>query len=368
MRPIPRLRLLAAAAPALLALSGTGPATQRRSGPGARAAVGAGAQPAAAAWTGAVRRHTVRRARVGPRFDPAVLGESSGLAASAAAPGLLWTVNDGGGGAELFAVAADDGRVLGRVAVAGAANVDWEAVAVGPCGASSPAPPAAACVYVGDVGDNAAGGGGGVGRAEVTLYRVPEPLGAPAGPLRLPASTAPPAALAVRYADGPRDVEAMVVLPDGDVWLVTKHPARRPDGGARPALVYRVPAAAWGAPGGATARLVDSLPLTPDATLTGRVTDAAFDPARRLLAVRTYAAVYLIPAAGPPWRVDHARPAAVCDLGVLREPQGEGVTFLPGARGARGAGRADPPRLALSSEANLLGRGGLATAECPPPG
>jgi hypothetical protein len=349
---------------------------------------------------------TVRAARVGPRFGPDGPRESSGLAASARVPGLLWTLDDGGAAPDLLAVAADDGRVLGRVRVAGATNVDWEALAAGPCadvadarpGAAVPrraphppparTPPATAppatplpvgarggCLWVGDVGDNAAAGYGGDGaRASVTLYRVPEPLGALAGGLpprrgrsgpALPTTTASAVALGVRYADGPRDVEAMAVFPDGEGWLITKHPVRRADGSPRPALVYRVPAAAWAgaAPGGApaapvTAPLVDSLPLVPDATITHRVTDAALDAARRLLVVRTYAAVYLVPVAGPPWRVDRARPATRCRVGVLGEPQGEGVAVLPGPA----------VTLALSSETNLLGRGGLAFARCPPAG
>jgi hypothetical protein len=47
---------------------------------------------------------------------------------------------------------------------------------------------------------------------------------------------------------------------------------------------------------------------------------------------------------------------------VLREPQGEGVAFFPPA------GRGGPAAaLALSSETNVLGPGGLAFAECPAP-
>jgi hypothetical protein len=222
----------------------------------------------------AVVRRTVRAARVGPRFGPDGPRESSGLAASARVPGLLWTLDDGGAAPDLLAVAADDGRVLGRVRVAGATNVDWEALAAGPCadvadarpGAAVPrraphppparTPPATAppatplpvgarggCLWVGDVGDNAAAGYGGDGaRASVTLYRVPEPLGALAGGLpprrgrsgpALPTTTASAVALGVRYADGPRDVEAMAVFPDGDAWLITKHPSRRADGSPR---------------------------------------------------------------------------------------------------------------------------------------
>jgi hypothetical protein len=333
----------------------------------------AGASTAGAATTGlaadaappAAERRRVRRPRVGPRFDPAVLGESSALVASEHVPGLLWTVNDGGGGPVLLAVAADDGRALAQVRVAGARNDDWEALGRGPCRAG-----ASACLYVGDVGDNVAGAGGGgpgSGRTSVTLYRVPEPLGGLAGPLpprgarralRLPAATARAEALEVRYTDGPRDVEAMAIFPDADSWLITKHPTRRADGTRRPALVYRVGAEAWGAAGPATARLVDSLPLVPDGTIVDRVTDAAFDPGRRLLAVRTYAAVLLVPVDGPPWRVARERRATRCDVGVLREPQGEGVAFAPGP---------GDPTLVLTSESNLLGAGGLATVACPPP-
>lgn len=351
--PCPVHRRRAAAAPALLLLVACHPGF----GPPADAVPG---------WSEAPARRTVRRPRVGPRFDLPALHESSGLVASARVPGLLWTMNDGGNPAELFAVAAATGRVLGRVRVTGARNEDWEALAQGPCGPGA-AGGDRACLYVGDVGDNAAGAGGtGAGRPSVTQYRVPEPVGTLAGPLPrrrgrpgvgLPVATAPAAALAVRYADGPRDVEAMAVLPDGATWLVTKQPTRRPDGSVRPALVYRVGAGAWEAGGVATARLVDSLPIVPDGTVTRRVTDAALDADRRLLAVRTYTAVYLVPLAGPPWRIDHGRRATVCEIGVLREPQGEGIAVVP----------APEPAFVLSSESNLLGAGGLATARCPAP-
>jgi hypothetical protein len=91
-----------------------------------------------------------------------------------------------------------------------------------------------------------------------------------------------------------------------------------------------------------------------------RVTDAALDLPRRLLAVRTYQAVYLVPLAPAPgggWRVARAPAATVCDLTSLREPQGEGLAVMPGGGGT----------LILSSESNLLGPGGLASVACPAP-
>jgi hypothetical protein len=102
---------------------------------------------------------------------------------------------------------------------------------------------------------------------------------------------------------------------------------------------------------------VDSLPVVPDGSVFTRVTDAALDPARLLLAVRTYRAVYVVPLAGPPWRVDRARRATTCDVAALGEPQGEGLGILPGPA----------VTMLLASESNVLGPGGLATVACPPP-
>jgi hypothetical protein len=217
-------------------------------------------------------------------------------------------------------------------------------------------------------------------RRRVTIYRLPEPRGGLAGPLpaarargrlAFPAETAPATALDVRYPDGPHDVEAMAVFPDATVWLVTKQVHRRPDGSLRPVLVYEVDGAAWAAAGPrarkgeerappAAARLVDSLPIVPDGTVFHRVTDAALDLPRRLLAVRTYQALYLVPLAAAPggrWRVARTPAATLCDLTALREPQGEGLAIVPGGGGA----------VLLSSESNVLGPGGLASATCPAP-
>src|SRR5215207_1575918 len=60
-----------------------------------------------------------------------VLVEISGVAASRAHPGVLWTHNDSGGAPEVYAV-AQDGADLGTYAVDGARATDWEDIAVGP--------------------------------------------------------------------------------------------------------------------------------------------------------------------------------------------------------------------------------------------
>ncbi|HMS02075.1 MAG TPA: hypothetical protein PKE51_03835 [Gemmatimonadaceae bacterium] len=272
----------------------------------------------------------LRDVEVSGELEDASLRETSGLAPSAQVPGLFWTHNDSGNAPTLFVI-DDRGRSHGRVTLTGATNRDWEAIAVGPCNAAD-------CVYVGDVGDNAAR------RPLVTLWRVPEP--AVPGPGRTGVA-APVDSLTVRYPDGAHDVEAMWVDGRGDTWLVTKRRLRGPDGTWRRARVYRVSAAAWSAAQPALAELVDSLPHVSTRAERTMITDAAYAPDGRL-AIRTYGWVYVfatVPGTGRP----QARLAA-CDLAPLRERQGEALAW-----------RADG-RLLFASEGR---RAPLYTAHCP---
>src|SRR5688572_13317881 len=76
------------------------------------------------------------------------LEEVSGLAASSANPGMLWTHNDSGNPAVVYLV---DENLKIRLAcrLQGIKNRDWEDIAVGP----GP-DPAKRYVYVADIGDN----------------------------------------------------------------------------------------------------------------------------------------------------------------------------------------------------------------------
>jgi hypothetical protein len=147
--------------------------------------------------------------------DPAA-DELSGLVASRARRGLLWSQGDSGTAPELFALRAD-GTELGRVPVPGVAAVDWEDIAAGP----GPE------LWIGDIGDNAAA------RPSVDVLRVPEP--APGA-----AATAAPARLTLRYPDGPHDAETLLVDPLRDELLVVTK-------AFGPARAYRAPAHATGA-------------------------------------------------------------------------------------------------------------------------
>ena len=249
---------------------------------------------------------------IGP-VAAATLDESSGLAASAVEPGVFWTMNDD---TEPVLFALDTtGADLGRVRLAGARNLDWETISVGPCEGNG-------CLYAGDTGDNEA-----VRRTRL-IYRTPEPRRRGG---RFPASV-PAAHLEYRYSDGPKDVEAMWVGADESIWLVSKRPARDSTTGRhRSALVYRIGKEAWQATGVVVAQLVDSLPIIPGSAPGRLITDASLAPDRRLLALRTYTELYLIDADPATGRPSAGAPRRVCDLTPVQERQGEGVAWLDGS-------------------------------------
>jgi len=258
------------------------------------------------------------------RFEENRLRESSGVAVSRTQPGVLWTHNDSGNPAELFATDTA-GRLLGIWSVAGATNADWEDLALGPC-------PVGTCLYIGEIGDNSET------RPGVRLYRVPEPRVGDSA-----ASTATAEALSFRYPDRPRDVEALFVDGNGDAWLVSKG---RSDG----VFLYRIKAAAW--EGDSTvADLIGPLPIPPRRSSSHLVTGGAVSPDGRTVVVRTYTELFLFR-----WNADgHLVPAPEpnrCDISGLGEPQGEAVAWF------------DDTTLVLTSEADGRLRGPIHLVRC----
>jgi hypothetical protein len=132
---------------------------------------------------------------------PEVLGETSGVAFSRAAEGVLLTHNDGGHAAWVYALDTL-GQVLGELQVAGAENQDWEDIATSECDEG-------ACIYLADIGDNQ------LARDSIVLYRLPDP-GTYEG------QSVPATAYPMRLPDGPRDMETLFVLPGEEVFFVSK--------------------------------------------------------------------------------------------------------------------------------------------------
>jgi hypothetical protein len=248
-------------------------------------------------------------------FSDRRLTEASGVVASTKEPGVLWSQNDSGNAAMLFAYDST-GAPRGAVQVRDADNTDWEAIAIGPC-------PRGECLYIGDVGDNFAT------RSYVRVWRIPSPMST--------ARVTESATLRrIVYPGGARDVEAMWVAPDTSVWFATKRPEGDAKGRPRPSRLYRVPASAWasGSTTTATAELVDSLPIVPRASVSRDwVTDASLSSVmpdgRRRLAILTYGSVYVFDA--DPFTGRPRAPLASCAVPPgLR--QAEGISWLPDGR------------------------------------
>lgn len=142
----------------------------------------------------------------GPIHDDA-LGEISGITAGIRNPTLYWVHNDSGDSVRIFAL-DQDGAVRLTYQLAGAGAQDWEEIAIGR-GPTEGLP----YLYMGDIGDNARQ------RAEIVVYRVPEPAVSGSGTDTLTEVDA----LHLRYPDGAHNAEAMLVDPiTGELVIVEK--------------------------------------------------------------------------------------------------------------------------------------------------
>ncbi|HEX5871755.1 MAG TPA: hypothetical protein VFY65_15110 [Longimicrobium sp.] len=227
---------------------------------------------------------------------PDAVHESSGIALSAGGD-ALWTHNDSG--EPILHLVGTDGTPRGQVRVAGATVTDWEDVAAGPC------PGGGRCLYVADIGDNQAA------RPRITLFRVPEPAAGDA-------QTRPAEALIAEYPDGPHDAEAMFVLPDGGVHIVTK-------GETGHVAVYRLPRTARP---GTPARLEQVAELRAGAVpRPERITGAAAAPDGHWIVLRTLNSLAFY-RAGDLGAGRLGQPLTF-DLKPLDEKQGEAVELGP---------------------------------------
>jgi hypothetical protein len=136
--------------------------------------------------------------------------EASGIVASRLNPNVLWTHNDSGDTARIFAM-TPAGSNLGTYSISGASASDWEDMATGPGPVAG-----TQYLYIGDIGDN------GASRSTVAVYRVPEPV---VSDTQSPVTSSISGAVkfTFSYPNGAHDAESLFVDPlTKDIYIISK--------------------------------------------------------------------------------------------------------------------------------------------------
>ena len=242
---------------------------------------------------------------------PRILRESSGVAWSRVRPEVLFSHNDGGHEASIYALNSE-GSLLGELPLQGVQNRDWEDIATGKCEDS-------ACIYVADVGDNDEV------RDQIVLYRVKDDGVYPGSPLEAEA-------FHMILPDGPRDMESVFVLPGEEVFFVSK-------GRSDAVTLYRYPPPLRA---GETVTLEAVQSLTNNRLpILQQITGADASEDGSIVAIRTYESLHFFRVVdGLLEEMDGGRVV----LRTLNEAQGEAVGLGPSGQ------------VVLTSEASM-GRG-----------
>jgi hypothetical protein len=161
-----------------------------------------------------------RKGQVVGRIASDEITESSGLVASKCQENVLWTHNDSGGGAFIFAINSA-GKKLGTFRVKGATNVDWEDIATYKS-------PAGECfLYIGDIGNNSRA------RNDLGVYVVEEPLVSKSdvsSSKKNPIDISSYKLIKINYPDSRHDAETLLVHPQtADIYILTKELSRSAD-------------------------------------------------------------------------------------------------------------------------------------------
>jgi len=275
-----------------------------------------------------------------PQVDRVVtdarITEASGLASSVRHAGVVWTHQDSGHPAQLFAV-GPRGATAAVVSLRGAQATDWESMAMTRDGAGR------WMLAVGDIGDNNAR------RPEVRVLLVREPNVLRNVRLKVQRT------LRLRYPQGAADAETLVADPrTRRLYVVTK--------GLLGGDVYAVPPQAW--PGGTDATAQSrAWPLTLVAHVDmSLVTDGTFLPDGRLV-LRNYGSMTVY---DDPAKADGTL-TPQSTMVLPDAPQGESVALGPGGRSLLvGSEGARQPLMRLALPAPVVAAVSSATVDTTP--
>jgi hypothetical protein len=208
--------------------------------------------------------------------DPRIT-ESSGMALSTRFKDVVYTHNDAGDAARVFAV-GPKGYTRAVLTLKGVRAIDWEDISKGP----------RRSLWIGDIGDY------GHTRSEIAVYRIREPQ-------RLRTQNVAWSRIRLSYPDGAHDAESLMVNPrTGRIFVATKAPSH--------GTLYRAPLELR--PG--KVNRLQRVGTTPAYTSGGE-----FGPKGRRLVLRNYQDAFVYQRVGGTAR----------KVDLPSQPQGESVTF-----------------------------------------
>ncbi|HEX8370153.1 MAG TPA: hypothetical protein VF604_16515 [Pyrinomonadaceae bacterium] len=206
-------------------------------------------------------------------IDSDEISESSGLVNSPCQPDILWTHNDSGNSAFIFAL-DKTGKKLATFKVEGAKNTDWEDLAI--------RKEQSGCfLYIGEIGNNSRS------RGEFTVYKLKEPSvsGGTDSSKKNPLSTEAAEAIKFEYPDIRHDAETLMVHPgSGDIYVLSKSVSSA-------SAVYKLKAGFDSSKTNTLEKITDfTVPAIPNGLLTG----GSISPDGRRVVVCDYFAAYEI--------------------------------------------------------------------------
>lgn len=175
-------------------------------------------------WTPTEQNPNYGPPRIIGRITAKDIPESSGIAVSACQNDVMWTHNDSGDDAYIFAIDMT-GKLLATYRVENAKNKDWEDIAGFKDGAGK------CYIYLGEIGDND------LKREQHSVYRIPEPSVPRDGAATERSNaipTSPAEVVNYAYPDRDHNAETLMVHPkSGEIYVLSKEKSS-------PSMVFKI--------------------------------------------------------------------------------------------------------------------------------